>query len=111
MIYAVASDPNCYTLISDGHLVGRATLGWLDEWVLKVGIGVALKRMYIIYPGRKYDFRPYKHYYLVDVNMAMTTELVARAYTDPDFKMTKTEYLSQKSHFEAELTEIKNKIE
>ena len=36
---------------------------------------------------------------------------LTRAYTDPDIKMTKTEYLSQKSHFEAELTEIKNKIE
>lgn len=79
MIYAVGTDHQRVTVISDGAIYGRSIRGD-DDWDTKTGIGVALIRMYIDWrPNARMDIRCFGHYYLVNVNMAMTTELVARA--------------------------------
>lgn len=81
MIYAVASDHAKTTVVSDGAITGVATLGDGDVWNTKTGIAVALLRMYLAWqPNSKlHDMSCYNHYYVINVNMAMFTELVARA--------------------------------
>lgn len=83
MIYAVATDHCKTTIASEGALTGVATLGRDDVWNVKTAIGVAIIRMYINWcaGAPQADMKNFGHYYLVNVNMAVTTELVARACT------------------------------